>query len=132
MNVDTRAFVRARAGDRCEYCLLRQEHAEFSHHIEHIVARQHGGDDRPDNLALSCARCNAFKGPNLGGIDPDRGELVPLFNPRRDKWQEHFALRGSWIVGLTSIGRATVDVLAVNETRRLEMRALLLAEGNFP
>lgn len=132
MDADTRAAVRVRAGDRCEYCLLRQEHVEFSHHIEHIVAKQHGGDDGPENLALSCARCNAFKGPNLSGIDPDTGELVPLFNPRRDEWEEHFAFRGVWIDGLTPVGRTTVYVLAMNETRRLEIRALLLAEGELP
>lgn len=132
MDADTRAAVRVRAGDRCEYCLLRQEHVEFSHHIEHIVAKQHGGDDRPENLALSCARCNAFKGPNLSGIDPDTGELVPLFNPRRDEWEEHFVFRGAWIDGLTPVGRTTVSVLAMNETRRLEIRALLLAEGELP
>lgn len=132
MNAETRAFVRIRAGDRCEYCLLRQEHAEFLHHIEHIIAKQHGGDDTADNLALSCARCNAFKGPNLSGIDPDSGQLVPLFNPRRDEWPEHFEFRTYWIAGLTPIGRATVYVLGMNETRRLEIRALLLAEGELP
>lgn len=132
MDAATRAAVRVRAGDRCEYCLLREEHVEFSHHIEHIVAKQHGGSDSPENLALSCARCNAFKGPNLSGIDPDTGELVPLFNPRRDEWEDHFAFRGVWIDGLTPVGRTTVYVLAMNETRRLEIRALLLAEGELP
>lgn len=130
MNAETRALVRARAGDRCEYCLIRQEHAEYAHHIEHIVARQHGGDDGLGNLALACARCNACKGPNLTGIDGETGEVVPLFHPRRDVWREHFAFEGARIDGLTPVGRATVRVLAMNETRRLEIRALLLAEGD--
>ncbi len=132
MDAEAKAFVRARAGNRCEYCLLRQEHAELHHHIEHIIARQHARDDSIDNLALSCARCNAFKGPNLSGIDPDTGTVVPLFNPRRDEWIEHFQFRGVWLVGLTPVGRATVSVLAMNEIRRLELRALLLAEGELP
>ena len=57
---------------------------------------------------------------------------MPLFNPRRDEWTEHFEFRGVWLVGLTPIGRATVSVLAMNEIRRLELRALLLAEGELP
>ncbi len=132
MDADTRAFVRLRAGNRCEYCLLRQEHVELPHHIEHIVAKQHGGRDGPENLALSCGRCNAFKGPNLSGIDPDSGQLVPLFNPRCHDWAEHFTLRTFWIVGMTPVGRATAYVLGMNETRRLEIRALLLAQGKLP
>ena len=45
MDASTRAAVRERAANRCEYCLLRQEHTEINHHIEHIVAKQHGGRD---------------------------------------------------------------------------------------
>jgi HNH endonuclease len=132
MDAETKAFVRARAGNRCEYYLLRQVHVGFAHHVEHIIAKQHGGDDDPGNLALCCARCNAFKGPNLSGIDPETGQHVALFNPRRDEWTEHFTFRRIRLVGLTPIGRATVVVLGVNETRRLEIRALLLSEGEFP
>jgi HNH endonuclease len=62
MDAETKAFVRARARNRCEYCLLRQEHAELHHHVEHIIAKQHARDDSIDNLALSSARCNAFNG----------------------------------------------------------------------
>jgi hypothetical protein len=40
MNARTRDFVRRRAGNRCEYCLLRQEHGELIHHVEHIIAKQ--------------------------------------------------------------------------------------------
>ena len=53
MDAATRNFVRRRAGGRCEYCLLPQESFEAAHHIEHIVARQHGGGDETSNLALA-------------------------------------------------------------------------------
>ena len=56
MDSDARATVRRRADDRCEYCLLRQEDSELAHHVEHIIARQHGGGDELDNLAYACAR----------------------------------------------------------------------------
>lgn len=131
MDAATRDFVRRRADNRCEYCLLRQEHNPLTHHIEHIVAKQHGGHDSVGNLALACHRCNLRKGPNLTGVDPVSGELVPLFHPRRDQWAEHFLFQGVRIEGLTPVGRATVDVLAMNAARRLELRSELLAHGEL-
>jgi hypothetical protein len=127
----TRAVARERADNRCEYCLLRQQYSDVKHHIEHIVSRQHGGSDSIDNLALACHRCNLSKGPNLTGIDPTTGELVSLFHPRRDRWIEHFGFQGTKIAGCTPTGRATVQVLAMNDARRLELRAELLARGNL-
>jgi 5-methylcytosine-specific restriction endonuclease McrA len=69
-DAEVKDLVRQRAGDRCEYCGLRQKHSHLAHHIEHIVAKQHGGTDELGNLALACHRCNLRKGPNLTGIDP--------------------------------------------------------------
>jgi hypothetical protein len=132
MDAATRETVRLRAGDRCEYCLLRQAQSRLKHHVEHIIAKQHGGQDDPANLALACHRCNSHKGPNLTGIDPSTGDLVPLFHPRRDDWAEHFEFAGPRIVGLTAIGRATIHVLAMNDERRVERRAELLALGELP
>lgn len=131
MDAATRALVRQRAEEKCEYCLFPQEHAETRHHVEHIRARQHQGGDDPENLALACIHCNSHKGPNLSGIDPESGELVPLFNPRRNSWADHFSLEGARIVGLTSSGRTTVYVLAMNATHRLNVRADLLARGVY-
>ncbi|MGO9268773.1 MAG: HNH endonuclease [Terriglobia bacterium] len=131
MDAATREFVRRRADNRCEYCLLRREHSGLTHHIEHVIAKQHGGRDDADNLALACHRCNLRKGPNLTGMDPVSGEVVPLFHPRRDQWAEHFLFRRFRIEGITSVGRATVRVLALNDARRLELRAELLAAGDL-
>ena len=125
MDSATRDFVRVRAEDRCEYCMLPQDDSALRHHIEHIVARQHGGTDETDNLALACHRCNLHKGPNLTGIDPHTGEKVSLFHPRRDTWSHHFRIEGTNIVGRTATGRGTVQVLAINDARRIELRALL-------
>ena len=132
MDAATRAAVRRRAGDRCEYCLLRQEHDLSSLHVEHIAAKQHGGTDDPSNLALACIHCNLHKGPNVAGIDPDTGQVTPLFHPRRDTWVDHFALRGPLIVGLTAVGRTTAYVLAMNAPHQADMRASLLDQGEFP
>jgi hypothetical protein len=102
---------------------LRQSAAPFFRfHIEHIRAKQHGGADRLDNLALACPDCNAHKGPNLTGIDPESDRRVRLFHPRIDRWEEHFAVEGPLITGSTPIGRATIALLRMNEPERVQMR----------
>jgi hypothetical protein len=51
------------------------------------------------------------------GIDPDVQESFPLFNPRQDEWSKHFiwSADGQKIVGITPIGRATIQRLDVND-----------------
>ena len=125
-----RLLVRRRAGNVCEYCRLPQASSRIIRfHIEHIIARQHGGESEPDNLALACSCCNFHKGPNIAAIDPDSGQLVPLFHPRQHGWSEHFAWDGTVVVGLTPIGRATVELLAMNSWERVEVRENLLSLG---
>jgi hypothetical protein len=127
MDSATRELVRSRAANRCEYCLLPQDSCPLAHHIEHIVARQHGGTDDHSNLALACHRCNLRKGPNLTGIDPLTGAIAPLFDPRRDDWADHFRAAGAVFEGITAVGRSTIHVLSMNDARRIELRELLLA-----
>ena len=122
----TRRRVRSRAENRCEYCGLPQEADRFFRfHIEHIVPKQHDGTDDLWNLALACHHCNLHKGPNLAGIDPYTGQMVPLFNPRAQRWDDHFEIQGTWIAGRTPIGRATVRVLSMNADEQRELRARL-------
>jgi hypothetical protein len=127
MDAKTRAIVRERANHCCEYCLLPQQYIASRHHIEHIRPKQHGGSDNIENLALACQRCNLTKGPNLTGIDPTTGSLASLFHPRQNRWADHFNFRGIVIEGLTPIGRATVQLLAMNDSRRLDLRLELLS-----
>jgi HNH endonuclease len=123
-------LVRQRAANRCEYCGLHQDHDEWStFHVEHIVAKQHGGSDEEWNLALACQRCNLHKGPNLTGIDPDSGRITPLFHPRQHCWHDHFSFQGCLILGRTPVGRTTVQVLNMNAPQRIELRLKLLAGG---
>ena len=125
MDSATRDSIRQRAGERCEYCRLPQSATPLlGFHIEHIVARQHGGSDNPSNLALACDRCNAYKGPNLTSIDEESGELTPLFNPRTDQWEDHFIIEHGIVVGLTPTGRASVRLLNMNANRRVQLRLL--------
>ena len=130
--------VRRRARGRCEYCRLPQAAFRRAFHIEHIVARQHGGSTLAENLALACWNCNLKKGPNLSGVDPETGQIGALFHPRKDKWAEHFSAlvgslipRGVEIRGLTPVGRATAHVLGLNEEIRQVLRYELWLEGFY-
>jgi predicted restriction endonuclease len=126
MDAATRAEVRRRARNRCEYCGLRQEDSPLAAlHIEHVRPKKHGGADDLDNLALACIDCNLDKGSNLSGLDEQTGELVPLSHPRSQRWSDHFEWQGIRIRGITATGRVTVAVLAMNSDDQLALRSLI-------
>lgn len=127
-----RRRVIKRAGNRCEYCLVRQEHAASAHQTDHVVAEKHGGPTTLENLALSCTLCNRRKGSDLSSIDPATAQIVPLFNPRTQVWSSHFRLEGSRIVGPTPEGRTTVELLQINAYERLLERHEWIQSGRYP
>ncbi len=132
MDAALRDLVWVRAAARCEYCHLPQAAAPVARfHIEHVRAKQHGGQTVAENLALACPRCNGYKGPNLTGIDPEMDQVVAVFHPRLQNWNDHFRLNGAEILGLTPSGRATVWLLHMNDEDRVEVRAALLKRGEF-
>ncbi len=131
MDAALRRFVRERAGRRCEYCRLHEEDADFLvFHVEHVVAKQHGGTDDPEILCYACAECNWAKGPNLSGML--RGKIYPLFNPRRQSWTRHFCWDHTILLGKTKTGVVSVQVLNINDPSRVMLRENLLFEGRFP
>src|SRR5690242_3164452 len=79
------------------------------HEIDHIRAKKHRGPTTLENTCLACSYCNLAKGTNVAGFDPDSNHLVPLFNPRSDDWNQHFAWEDAVLRGLTPIGRATIE-----------------------
>jgi hypothetical protein len=99
--------------------------------VEHVIPHQHRGSDDESNLALASDRCNFLKGPNLTAIDPVTRAIVRLFDPRRESWAEHFRVQDDAIAGRTPTGRATVELLQFNVLRRRQLRALLIAAGDF-
>jgi hypothetical protein len=127
-----RELVWQRANGCCEYCRLPQELTILPHALDHIVAQQHHGETAAENLCLACSLCNNHKGPNLAGIDPSTGKLSRLFHPRQDAWDEHFEWNGPVLIGKYDIGRATIDVLAINEPSRVLLRQLSQAAGTLP
>ncbi len=132
MDARARQVVQQRAGQRCEYCRLPEAADEWPFHVDHIVARVHGGGDEDGNLSWSCTQCNLHKGSNFASIDPTTQERVNLFDPRQGEWREHFALAEvGHIVGLTPTGRATVRLLDMNGSPQLELRRELIDRGAF-
>lgn len=129
---DLELAVEQRAGGRCEYCRMHQSLQGASFHLEHAIPRSKNGGDGLDNLAWACPSCNLRKSDRTEAVDPDIGTIAPLFNPRRDHWDEHFAWLEYQIIGVTSIGRATAATLEFNTPRRLLIRQVELAFGFFP
>jgi hypothetical protein len=103
-----------RAGNRCEYCGLSQAGQEATFHIDHVVPRTAGGPTKAANLALACVSCSLRKWARQVAPDPETGAESPLFNPRTQRWADHFRWDGAIVVGLTATGRATVEALAMN------------------
>jgi hypothetical protein len=131
MEAGLRALVWRRAASRCEYCQMPQAHDGLTFEVEHVRPRKHGGLTVAENLSLACFPCNRFKGPNLAGIDPDTGDVIPLFNPRIDRWNEHFTFDRALIHGITPKGRATVIVLRMNEPMRAALRQIVMELGEW-
>ena len=127
-----RELVWQRANAICEYCQMPRQYDDLPFQIDHIIAEKHDGATSPDNLALSCYYDNSYKGPNIAGIDPLTGALAALYHPRRDDWGIHFECSGAEIVGLTPVGRATIQVLCMNLEERVALRQALIDEGVFP
>jgi hypothetical protein len=126
-----RQQVRRRAKGRCEYCLVHEEDSYVGYQIDHIMARKHGGATSLANLAFACGLCNRYKGSDVAAPDPTTGDIVVLFNPRQQRWREHFSLQGAVVVPLSSIGRATVNLLRLNKPERVLERVELFKAGRY-
>ena len=120
-----------RARGCCEYCLLHRDDNVFSHEVDHIVAEKHHDETVLDNLCLSCLDCNRHKGSDMTSIDLQTAEVVLLFHPRRDIWNEHFRLDSAQIIPLTAKGRVTISLLHMNSDDQLAKRAELILLGRY-
>ncbi len=128
-------LVAERAGHRCEYCHAPEVIFNIPFEVDHIVPQAKGGADEPSNWALACRACNLHKSDVTDGLDPVTNERVLLFNPREQKWQDHFAARSEppfRLEGKTSAGRVTVAQIRMNAPLQLEARAQWVELGIFP
>ena len=101
-------------------------------HAEHIIPTSRGGDSHLDNLALACPACNLRKANRVSFKFEGSDKETELFHPRRQQWSEHFAWRGYEILGLTSVGQATIAALELNQERRRTIRRAEASFGLYP
>ena len=129
-----RAAVRQRASGRCEYCQTAEIYCGFVFDVDHIRPLFSGGPSELDNLALACSNCNAHKAAQIEAVAPESNRIVPLFNPRRDTWSEHFAWSndGTRVVGKSEIGRATIVALQMNNEAIVVARIFWVSYGLHP
>ncbi|MCU0705649.1 MAG: HNH endonuclease [Fimbriiglobus sp.] len=121
-----------RAAGRCEYCQLSQLGQEATFHIDHVLPRAAGGPTEGENLALACVSCSLRKWARRTATDPETGEDVSLFNPRIDRWGDHFRWQNAIVVPLTATGRATAAALAMNRPLIVAIRLEEMERGRHP
>jgi hypothetical protein len=128
------ARVARRAGYHCEYCRAPEIAFNFAFEVEHITPQVHHGLSVDENLALACQSCNLHKAAHVSAVDPETQAVVPLYDPRRQNWTEHF--RGTnedaKIIGLIAIGRATIARLKMNSEAQMAARRQWKKLGLFP
>lgn len=128
-----RALVMERAKETCEYCQA-QKLIVVDMEIDHIQPETAGGTTTEENLCFVCSGCNTFKWKFQTGIDPETSEEHALFNPRIQQWTEHFRWNedSTQIIGLTSIGRATIQRLKMNRSEVVNARRVWAITGLHP
>lgn len=119
---------------QCGYCRCSQQVLPYRLEIEHLVPTSLGGQNQRENLWLSCHRCNKLCSNLMQVTDPLTELDVPIFNPRRDRWADHFVWEqhGLLIVGQTDRGRGTVAVLNLNDRYHLSARGVWLIARAYP
>lgn len=134
MSNSIKTTVINRAKNCCEYCLSQTEYSSDPFSIDHIIPRSKNGSDELDNLAWACLGCNGHKYNTTECPDPASGLIVSLYNPRHNNWNEHFIWSEDYltIIGITEIGRATVEKLQLNRTGVVNLRNLLFQVGLHP
>jgi hypothetical protein len=131
ISAELRRLVAARAEGLCEYCLIAEEDTFLGCAVDHVISEKHGGPTAAENLALACVFCNQAKGSDVGSIDPGSGAFVRFFNPRLDRWADHFTLAGDRIEPKTPTGAVTARILGFNRTERLLERQALRLAGRY-
>jgi hypothetical protein len=132
---ELRLAVVDRAGGICEYCQLSQDSQVGTFPVDHVRPVSSGGRTELDNLALACPRCNASKWMHEFAVDPESGNSVPLFNPRRDVWSDHFQWSeqdATWLEARSPQARATISLLDLNSEHRRQVRLWLVALSLHP
>jgi hypothetical protein len=119
---------------RCAYCHTSEANSGYPMVVDHRWPQSKGGKTELSNLCFACHRCNLYKGAATERIDPLTGELTALFNPRQQRWSDHFTWdeAGIRVLGLTAAGRVTVIALNMNNEAILHARRNWVSVGWHP
>jgi len=131
ISLELRQQVAIRADFLCEYCLIADDDTFFGCEVDHTISLKHGGSSGLDNLAYACVFCNRHKGTDIGSIS-ESGEFTRFFNPRTDRWTDHFRLVGVRIEPSTTLGEVTTRILQFNHSDQILERKALNAVGRYP
>jgi len=131
ISAELRQTIIDRAKRMCEYCLITEADTFYGCEVDHIISLKHDGTSDVGNLAYACALCNRAKGTDIGSVSTS-GEFTRFFNPRTDRWSEHFRIEGATILPLTPIGEVTARILGFNESARIHERNELMRLGRYP
>lgn len=131
---EVRSQVRRDCRDRCSYCQALQQYILGTLEIDHIIPKVDGGSDEAENLCLACRLCNSYKSAQTSGLDPETCEKIPLFNPRKQQWSDHFkwSENSVYTIGKTNCGRATIDALQLNNSYAITVRTAWVSVGWHP
>lgn len=134
ISAENRRITIARAEGRCEYCQSWVAYATQSFDVDHILPVSRGGQSTLDNLAYACSGCNQHKSNHTTAYDPLEGQPVALFHPRQQQWDEHFSWNEDYtlVIGITAVGRATVEALHLNREGVVNLCRLLRLSGLHP
>ncbi|MBC7776983.1 MAG: HNH endonuclease [Phycisphaerae bacterium] len=127
-----RVQVMARANYRCEYCQLPAIDYLLRLHVDHIRSLKHEGSSSIENLACCCPDCNANKGTDQGTFLNGPGSFTRFFNPRIDRWSDHFEAFEGALYPKTPIAEATIKILQLNDPDRVIIRQELAIDGRWP
>ncbi|MUG91631.1 HNH endonuclease [Scytonema sp. UIC 10036] len=118
----------------CAYCRSAEALTVTIFEFEHIIPRSAGGETTFENLCLACPSCNRYKASRQTATDPITQQEVSLFHPQKQLWIDHFAWNedGTEIIGLTSVGRATISALKMNRSQLTRVRRMWVKMGEHP
>lgn len=73
------------------------------------------------------------KGPNIATTLTSNYDLAALFNPRTQNWFDHFEVDPSGkLIGKSTTAKATIKLLELNQSGKIEERAEMMKTGFYP
>jgi HNH endonuclease len=102
--------------------------------IDHILPTSLGGTEDPQNLAYACTLCYRLKWHKQTVFDAVTQTETPIFHPRQHAWSNHFQWSADfeYIIGISAIGRATVEALRLNREKLVFYRKSVVGIGEHP